>query len=115
MAAAKDKDPKDKGDDKQSQKTQQGYSIKPKDATPGEIRSLLEIAKEFSNQQVKVNFYDTPHARILDVRADSPSRAKFIEYLLQRIRDHQHGLEHLLDIKPSPEHGYHPEAFEGGS
>lgn len=98
--------PSGKADAKANDK---GYSIKPKDATPGEVRSLLEIAQEFSGGQVRVNMYETAHNRILDVRADSPTRAKFIEFLLQRVRDNQQGLEHLLSVEPLDEHGSHPE------
>ena len=70
-----------------------GYAIKPKDTTPGVVRSLLEISAEFTPIQVKINVYETPTNKIVDVRADSPQRTRFIEWLLQRVCDQQQALE----------------------
>lgn len=72
---------------------------------PGEIRSLIELVPEFNRNQVQVQIHETSQARYLDVRTEVECRARYIDFLLQTVKDAQHLVQHLLD-QPVVDHPF---------
>jgi hypothetical protein len=73
------------------------YLIAARNYNYGEIRSLLELVNEFGKEQIKIKVHETSNARYLDVRTEIESRARFIDYLLQKVRNSQNKLQDLLE------------------
>jgi hypothetical protein len=81
----------------------------PKNATPGQIWTLIDLAEEFSSKQVTLKFYETPTNFVLDLRTDTAARARFIEYLLTRVRKGQELVERLAKLPSPPSEVLHHE------
>jgi len=73
------------------------HLITPRPYNQGEIRSLLEIVEEFNPKQIQVMVHETTATRYLDVRTEIPQRARFIDFLMDRVAAKQKEIEALYN------------------